>query len=89
MKKFTIQCDFNGQTFPVDFYIGTPEKEHNPIHFQSTWLSKNRGGMVPGDVMNALSEIHEISKKEGSSLEELCVQALQESQDTQEDDEDT
>ncbi|MBF8247020.1 MAG: DUF2610 domain-containing protein [Rickettsia sp.] len=78
MKRFNINCDFNGQKFPVTFYIGIPEHSHHPIHFQADWLSKQRGGNVPGDVMDAMSDLQEVAKKNNVLLEDLCVYALQE-----------
>ncbi len=78
MKKFSINCDFNGQKSPVTFYIGIPEIEHHPLHFQADWLSKQRGGNVPGDIMEAIEDLHMIAKKNNVLLEDLCVYALQE-----------
>ncbi len=76
MKKFTINCDFGGQLSPFTIFIGKPEHSHHPLHFQADWLSKQRGGMIPGDVMDAVSQLQELAEKNGVSLEELCVYAL-------------
>lgn len=76
MKKFTINCDFGGQMSPFTIFIGKPEHSHHPLHFQADWLSKQRGGMIPGDVMEAVTQLQELSEKNGVSLEELCVYAL-------------
>jgi hypothetical protein len=76
MKKFTINCDFGGQLSPFTIFIGKPEHAHHPLHFQADWLSKQRGGMIPGDVMDAVSQLQELAEKNGVSLEELCVYAL-------------
>jgi hypothetical protein len=76
MKKFTINCDFGGQLSPFTIFIGKPENSHHPLHFQADWLSKQRGGMIPGDVMDAVSQLQELAEKNGVSLEELCVYAL-------------
>ena len=76
MKKFTINCDFGGQLSPFTIFIGKPEHPHHPLHFQADWLSKQRGGMIPGDVMDAVSQLQELAEKNGVSLEELCVYAL-------------
>ena len=72
MKKFTINCDFGGQLSPFTIFIGKPEHSHHPLHFQA----KQRGGMIPGDVMDAVSQLQELAEKNGVSLEELCVYAL-------------
>lgn len=76
MKKFTINCDFGGQMSPFAIYIGKPKKGHHPLHFQADWLSKARGGMIPGEVMEAVTQLQELAEKNGLSLEELCVYAL-------------
>jgi hypothetical protein len=76
MKKFTINCDFGGQLAPFTIYIGKPEPGHHPLHFQADWLSKQRGGMIPGEVMEAVTQLQELAVKNGVSLEELCVYAL-------------
>ncbi|PCJ26135.1 MAG: hypothetical protein COA94_05470 [Rickettsiales bacterium] len=76
MKKFTINCDFNGQMAPFAIYIGTPEKVHHPLHFQADWLMKVRGGTIPADVMDAVTQLNELAKKNSVPLEELCVYAL-------------
>lgn len=76
MKKFTINCDFGGQMSPFTIFIGKPEHGHHPLHFQADWLSKARGGMIPGEVMEAVTQLQELAEKNGVSLEELCVYAL-------------
>ena len=76
MKKFTINCDFNGQMAPFAIYIGRPEPKHHPLHFQADWLSKERGGTIPPDVMNSIAKLKELAERNGVSFEELCVYAL-------------
>lgn len=76
MKKFTVPCDFNGAKSPFTIYVGAPKEDHHPIHFQSDWLSKERGGTVPAEVMDSLSQLKDIANKNGVSFEDLCVYAL-------------
>ena len=76
MKKFTIQCNFNDQKAPFDIYIGAPEGVHHPLHFQADWLSKERGGTIPQELMDAIAKLNDLSKKNGVLLPELCVYAL-------------
>jgi hypothetical protein len=77
MKKFSINCTFNGQSSPVHFYIGEPESKHHPIHFQADWLSKERGGSVPPEVMDSLAKLRDLSQQNGVPFEELCAYALE------------
>ena len=77
MKKFKIPCTFSGKTSPVTFYIGTPDKDHHPIQFQADWLSKERGGTVPPEIMKSLEELKALSEKNGVPFEELCSYALE------------
>lgn len=76
MKKFTINCDFGGQMAPFTIYIGQPESNHHPLHFQADWLSKQRGGNIPPEVMDAIAKLKDLAEKNNVSLEELCVYAL-------------
>jgi hypothetical protein len=76
MKKFTINCDFGGQMAPFSIYIGIPEKGHHPLHFQADWLSKERGGNIPGEIMDAIGKLQELAEKNNVLLEELCVYSL-------------
>jgi hypothetical protein len=76
MKKFTVPCDFGGQKSPFTIYIGDPEAKHHPLHFQSNWLSKERGGTIPGEVMDSIAKLKEIADQNNVSFEDLCVYAL-------------
>lgn len=76
MKKFSINCDFGGQIAPFTIYIGTPEANHHPLHFQADWLSKERGGNIPPEIMDAVAKLKELADKHNISLEELCVYSL-------------
>lgn len=77
MKKFTINCNFGGVSAPFTVYVGNPESKHHPLHFQADWLSKERGGSVPQEVMDSLVKLQEIAVKNGVPFEELCAYALE------------
>lgn len=77
MKKFTINCQFGGTVAPFTIYIGKPNDKNHPLQFQAKWLSDNRGGSIPTEVMEGLSKIKEIAEKNGVDFEELCAYALQ------------
>lgn len=76
MKKFTVPCDFNGVKSPFTIYIGEPEDSHHPLHFQADWLTRERGGNIPGEVMDSIAKLKELADKNNVSFEELCVYAL-------------
>ncbi|KKB96364.1 hypothetical protein SZ25_00514 [Candidatus Arcanobacter lacustris] len=76
MKKFSIPCDFNGVQSPFTIYIGDPEPKHHPLHFQADWLSRERGGTIPANVMDSVAKLKDLSEKNNVSFEELCVYAL-------------
>lgn len=76
MKKFTVPCDFGGQRAPFTIYIGDPEPQHHPLNWQSNWLSKERGGAIPPEVMDSVAKLKDISDKNNVSFEDLCVYAL-------------
>ncbi len=77
MKKLTIPCTFGGEKHPVDFYIGAPKADNHPIQNQSHWLSSERGGNVPSDIMDSLQRLHDLSKKNHVPFEELCSYAIE------------
>lgn len=78
VKKFTANCDFGGQTHPVTLYIGRPSPESHPLHFQSTWLSSNRGGSVPSSIMDSFQKIADIAIKRRVPFEDLCSYVIDE-----------
>lgn len=77
MKRFTIPCNFGDKKAPFDVYIGNPKDGHHPLQHQSGWLSKERGGTIPPEVMESFAKLLDLSKKHDVSFEELCVYALQ------------
>ncbi|MBN8828175.1 MAG: DUF2610 domain-containing protein [Sphingobacteriia bacterium] len=81
MKKFTVPCNFGGQVAPFTIYIGAPEDKHHPLHFQADWLSKERGGQIPQEVMDSISKLKEIADRNGVSFEDLCVYAISSNKD--------
>jgi hypothetical protein len=76
MKKFTIPCDFGGTKAPFNIYIGEPAPGKHPLQHQAHWLSVERGGTIPSEVMDSFQKLLDISKENGVSFEELCVYAL-------------
>ena len=76
MKRFTIPCDFGGQKSPFHIYVGEPDPSKHPLQNQAHWLSSERGGNIPQEVMDSFQKLHDISKENGVSFEELCVYAL-------------
>lgn len=76
MKKFTVPCNFGGQKAPFTIYIGNPKADNHPIQNQAHWLSKERGGTVPQEVMDSLAKLKELSDKNNVPFEDLCVYAL-------------
>ncbi|MFN7038470.1 MAG: DUF2610 domain-containing protein [Alphaproteobacteria bacterium] len=84
MKKFSVPCNFNGVKAPFTIYIGAPEDKHHPLHFQADWLSKERGGSIPQEIMDSIAKLKELADKNNVSFEELCVYALESAQQTEE-----
>jgi hypothetical protein len=76
MKKFNIPCDFNGVRSMFAVYLGDPEFSHHPLHFQADWLGRERGGKIPGEVMESIAKLKELADRNNVSFEELCVYAL-------------
>lgn len=77
MKKFTIPCDFAGTQAPFNIYVGEPaDHVSQPLQHQAHWLSTERGGTIPVEVMDSFAKLLAISRENGVSFEELCVYAL-------------
>jgi hypothetical protein len=76
LKKFSIPCDFAGVKAPFNIYVGEPRPDKHPLQHQSSWLTRERGGSIPAEVMDSFEKLHGISKENEVSFEELCVYAL-------------
>ncbi len=76
MKRFTVPCDFGGQKHPFHVYIGEPHPKKHPLQNQSSWLSSERGGTIPQDVMDSFEKLFKIAQENNVSFEDLCVYAL-------------
>lgn len=77
MKKFTIPCNFGGQKANFDVYIGNPKDGNHPLQNQANWLSTERGGQIPPEIMESFAKLLQLSKEKGVSFEDLCVYALE------------
>lgn len=76
IKKFTVQCDFKGQSSPFAIYIGNPKSDAHPIHHQDSWLVKERGGNIPNKVKESLQKLYKLSQENEVSFSELCAYAI-------------
>ncbi|MDN5247977.1 MAG: DUF2610 domain-containing protein [Wolbachia endosymbiont of Tyrophagus putrescentiae] len=76
IKKFTVQCDFKGQSSPFAIYIGNPKNDTHPIHHQDSWLAKERGGNIPNNIKDNLQKLYTLSQENGISFSELCAYAI-------------
>jgi hypothetical protein len=76
MKKFTVPCDFGGVKSPFSIYIGRPKPDNHPLQNQSSWLSRERGGSIPSEVMDSIAKLRDLAEKNNVSFEDLCVYAL-------------
>ena len=76
MKKFTVPCQFGDTKAPFNIYIGDPAPDAHPLEQQAAWLLRERGGVIPAEVMDAFQRLHEIAVENNTSFEELCVSAL-------------
>ena len=83
MKRFTIPCDFGGKKAPFHVYIGEPAPNKHPLQHQAWWLSTERGGSIPQEVMDSFERLWKIAQENNVSFEDLCVYALDAAQDGQ------
>ncbi|MBM5782638.1 MAG: DUF2610 domain-containing protein [Pelagibacterales bacterium] len=78
VKKFTTNCDFSGTKHPVTFFVGDSFSGVHPLAFQSRWLSKEKGGNVPNEIMDSFSKLKDIADQSKVSFEELCGYVIDE-----------
>lgn len=78
VKKFTANCDFPGKKSPVTLYVGNPALGSHPLNFQNKWLSENKGGAIPQDIMNSFEKLVELSEKNRVPFEDLCEYVIEE-----------
>ena len=77
VKVLSFPCQFQGGAqSAVNFYIGEPKPEQNPIQNQSHWLSSNRGGSPPEAILNSLDTLHKIAQRNNVPLGDLCEYAI-------------
>lgn len=77
VKVLSVPCTFQGGAkSPVNFYIGDPKPDQNPIHNQLNWLSSTRGGTPPEAIISSLTTLQEIAIKNHIPLGELCEYAV-------------
>lgn len=81
MKRLTIPCDFGGQKIPFHLYVGDPEPSKHPLQHQAHWLSSERGGSIPPEVMESFEKLHNIAKENGIPFEDLCMYAMGQASD--------
>ena len=77
VKKFTANCNINGSNQPFTLYIGVPYPESHPLMFQSRWLSSERGGTVPKDVMDSFEKLQKIANEGKIPFEDLCAYVIE------------
>ena len=80
VKKFTANCSFGGQVSPDTLYVGNPTKGNHPLAFQSKWLSNERGGTIPNNIMESFSKLSDIAEKNKVPFEDLCAYVIDEIQ---------
>jgi hypothetical protein len=77
IKKFNAPCNFNGVNSPFTFWLSDEYKTGNhPLHFQTDWLSKVRGGVLDPKISEGIKQIAEISEKNKISFEYLFMIAM-------------
>ena len=81
--KFKVPCAFNGQASETELYIGMPESKHNPIYFQSKFISEVQGGVIPQAIAESLEKLQQLAITNGVPFLDLCRHALADIDDQQ------
>ena len=76
MQWFMIPCFFGDRKAPFPIYVGEPAADTHPLEQQAAWLWRERGGLIPQEVMDSFGKLHTIALENNVSFEELCVYAI-------------
>ena len=77
MKQLTIGYELDGEHQSFVVYIGAPAPDAHPLEQQAAWLRRERGGVVPAQVMSGFAELHRIALNDDLSLEDVAAVAFQ------------
>ena len=75
-----MPCRFGQTIAPFNVFVGEPALEPadtHPLEQQAAWLLRERGGVIPAEVMDSFAKLLHIARTEQVSFEELCVHALE------------
>lgn len=75
MKKLSVPCVLGSDRIMIDVFVGDPYEESHPLHYQNAWISKEKGGQIAHEVMDAFAELMKLAKKNNVTVEELCQYA--------------
>jgi hypothetical protein len=81
MKRLTIPCDFGGKKIPFHIYVGDASSDRHPLHFQSHWLSTERGGSIPHEVMESFEKLRDIALENGKNFEDIVMYAMEQAKE--------
>jgi hypothetical protein len=76
MKRYTIPCAFPDGRAPVSIYVGEPAHDAHPLEQQAAWLLRERGGVIPVEVMDSFRKLMDIALDNNVSFEALTELAL-------------
>lgn len=77
MKRFPIECDFNGIKRTFHVYVGEPDPKRHPLQFQNWWMTTMGHGTIPQEEMDKFERLHKIAIENNVSFEDLCVYAIE------------
>jgi hypothetical protein len=70
VRKFSLNCKVGQQETTINLYVGDPQDTSHPIGYQMKYLSQ-KGVSVPENIVNSLSSLNEIAKRNRVPFEEL------------------
>jgi hypothetical protein len=65
VKKLTVPGRFGATKVPIDIYLGQPAPDAHPLEQQAAWLLRERGGVIPEEVMDSMAALHAIALENG------------------------
>ena len=75
MRSFTVLCLFGDKRSPFTLWLSDPAADAHPLEQQAAWLWRERGGLIPEDLMNAVANMQSLALEANVPFEEYLEYA--------------
>lgn len=77
MQWFMIPCIFGDRKAAFPIYVAEPAADTHPLEQQAAWLWRERGGLIPEDVMTAVADLQSAALDANVPFEEYFEYATE------------